>query len=70
MEKARPPLPFFENKKKCPDFPKKGPDCVHPYVKFIIQNVVLRGSKIKNFKVFPCEAFFSGIFDKMFIGVP
>ena len=25
-----PPLPFFENQKKCPDFGKKGPNCVYP----------------------------------------
>ena len=23
-------LSFFENQKKCPDFAKKGPDCVYP----------------------------------------
>ena len=38
---GRPPLPFFENQKKCPDFGKKCPDCVHPKVKFAIQDVVL-----------------------------
>ena len=54
----RPPLLFFENKKKCPDFSKKGPDCVHPYVKCTIQNVVLRVCKRKNFKIFPCGVFF------------
>ena len=27
---GRPPLPFFKNKKKCLDFEKKCPDCVHP----------------------------------------
>ena len=59
-----------ENQRKCPDFRKKGPDCARPYVKFTIQNVVLRESKRKNFEVFPCGAFFTGIFDKMFIGVP
>ena len=29
-EGGRPPLPFFENQKKCLDFGKKGPDFVHP----------------------------------------
>ena len=33
------------------------PDCVHPWVKFPIQNVVLRVSKRKNSKKFPCGAF-------------
>ena len=29
-EGGRPPLPFFENQNKGPDFGKKCPDCVHP----------------------------------------
>ena len=62
----RPPLLFFENQKKCPDFRKKGLDCVHPYVKCTIQNVVLRVCKRKN----SLWGLFSRIFDKMFIGVP
>ena len=52
---GRPPQSFFENKKKCPGFRKKGLDCIHLYVKSTIQNVVLRVSKRKNL---------------MFIGVP
>ena len=64
------PCPFLKIKKKCSDFRKKGPDCVLPYVKFSIQNVVLRVSKRKRFKIFPCGAFFSGIFYEMFIGEP
>ena len=27
---GRPPIPFFENQKRFPDFGKKCPDCVHP----------------------------------------
>ena len=27
---GRPPLPFIENKKKCPDFRKNGSDWFHP----------------------------------------
>ena len=27
--RGRHPLSFFKNKKKCPDFRKKDPDCVH-----------------------------------------
>ena len=38
---------LFENGKKCPDFGKKGLDCVHLWVEFSIQNVVLRLSKGK-----------------------
>ena len=67
---GRPPLSFFEDQKKCLDFRKKGSDCVHPYVKFAIQNIVLRVSKRKYFKIFPCRAFISGVFDEMFIEVP
>ena len=37
------PYPFWEIK-KMPWFWKKGPDFVHPEVKFIIQNIVLRVS--------------------------
>ena len=32
---------LIANRKKCPDFGKKGPDCVHLWVKFSIQNVAL-----------------------------
>ena len=49
---------FFENQKKCLVFGKKGPDCLHPWLKFSIQNVVLRLSRRKNSKMFPREAFF------------
>ena len=55
---GRPPLPFFENRKKCPDFGKKGPNCVHPWVESSIQNVVLGVSRRKSSKIFPCRAFF------------
>ena len=30
--RGRPPLLFFENRKNCPDFVKKGTNCVHPWV--------------------------------------
>ena len=36
---------LFENQKKCRDFWKKGSDCAHLWVKFSIQNVVLRVSR-------------------------
>ena len=52
------PLHFFKNQKKCADFAKKGPDCVHPLVKFIIQNVVFRVSTRKNSEIFPAGLFF------------
>ena len=51
---GRPPLHFFENQKKCRDFGKKCPACVHP----AIQNVIWRVSERKNSKIFPCTAFF------------
>ena len=63
-------LPFLKIEKKCPDFGKKGLDCVYLWVKFSTQNVVLRVSKKKNSKVFSCAASFSCVFDKMFIEVP
>ena len=55
-ERGRPPLPYFENRKKVPRFCKKCPDRDHLWVKFSIQNVILRISRIKKLKFFP--AFF------------
>ena len=40
-ERGRLLLPFLENRKKSPNFRKKGTDCVHHYVKFFIRNLVL-----------------------------
>ena len=56
--RGRPPLLFFENRKKVHWFWKKGPNCVHPWVASSIQNLVLRVSREKNSKIFPCGAFF------------
>ena len=55
---------LFWNQKKCLDFGKKGPDCVHLQVKFAIQNVVLRVSRRKTSKMFPCRVSFSCVFDE------
>ena len=55
---GRHPLPFFENRKHWSDFGKKGPDCVHLWVKFSIQNVVLKVSRRKKSQIFPCGSFF------------
>ena len=52
------PPPFFKNHKKSPDFGKKGPDSVHPWVEISIQNVVLILSRRKNSKIFPMRGFF------------
>ena len=52
------PCPFLKIKKSALILEKKCPDCVHPQVKFAIQNVVLRVSKRKNYKIFPCGDFF------------
>ena len=67
LSSASPAL--FENQNKCPDFGKKDPDCAYLWVKFSIQNVVLRVSWKKNSKMFPYEVPFSCIVDKMFIEV-
>ena len=45
---------YFSNREKCPDFRKKDPDCVHVWVKFSIQNVVLTVSSAQFSKMFPC----------------
>ena len=58
--------PFWKSKKD-PDFGKKGPDCVHLWVKFAIQKVYLRVSTIRNSKMFPCGL--SGIFSTRFLGM-
>ena len=49
---------LFENWEKCHDFGKKYRDCVHHWVKFSIQNLVLRVSRRKKSKMFFCGAFF------------
>ena len=48
------------HRKKCLDFGKKDIDCVNHWVKFSIQNLVLRVSWRKNFKIFLCGAFRTG----------
>ena len=67
-EEGRLPLPFL--KIECPDFRKKGPNCVHRWVKFSIQNVVLRVSRTKSTKMFPSRASFSAAFNRTFVEVP
>ena len=56
------PLSFFKNQKKCPDFGKKGPNCVYTWVESFIQNVVLRVSSGKSSNIFPMKPF-SFVFD-------
>ena len=50
-------MPFFENRKKCPNFGEKSADCAHSWPKLSTQNVVLRVSRRKNFK----NLFLSGL---------
>ena len=64
------PLLHYLKTKKCPDFGKKGPDSINHWVKFSIQNVVLRVSRRKNSKMFLCGNCFSCVFDKMFTTPP
>ena len=66
---GRSPLPFFENLKKCPDFGKKGPNCVHPWVESSIQNVILRVSRRKSSKTFLCGAIFLCFWRKVYRSV-
>ena len=52
------PTPFFFLKlKTIALILEKKPGCVNPYVKFTIQNVVLRVFKRKIFNIFPAEPF-------------
>ena len=60
---------LFKNRKTCPDFLNKGHDCAHLWVKFSIQNVVLRLSKKKTQNV-SMRGLFSGVFDEICIEVP
>ena len=60
----------FEHQKEYSDLGKKGPDCVHLWVKISSKNVVLRVSTRKNSKMFHCAVSFSWAFDEMFIEVP
>ena len=55
--------PFFKIEKKCPDFGKKRPDYIHPWVKFLVENAVLSVSRKKISKIFPCGAFLSCVAD-------
>ena len=59
-------LALFQNPKKWPDFVKIDLDCVHLWVEFSFQNVVLRVSRRKNSKMILCGVSFSRVFDKMF----
>ena len=70
MEEGRLPLLFFENRKKYPNFEKKGSNCINLCVKFSIEKLVLRVSSRKKPKIFSCRAFFSYVFDKILIEVP
>ena len=64
------PCSFLKIEKKSPDFGKEDTNCVHSCIESSIQNVVLRVSTVKSFKIFPCGAFFSWAFDEKFIKVP
>ena len=58
------PCRFFENRKNCPNFGKKGPNCVNPRVESSIQNIVLRVSRRKSSKIFLCGPFFCVVLTK------
>ena len=47
---------------------KQGSDCAHLWIKFFIQNVILRVSRRKNSKMF--SFFLVFFFAEMFIEVP
>ena len=49
--------PFWKSK-RCPNLRKKRPDCFNVWVKFSIENIVLKVSRRKMFKIFLCGAFF------------
>ena len=49
---------LFEKQKKCPDIGKKDLDCFYLWVKFAIQNVVLRVSRRKKRQNISLRGFF------------
>ena len=68
---GRPPLPFFlKIEKKALILGKKGPDSVVFWIKFSIQNVVLRVSRRKNFKIFQAGPFFLCFLTKFLLKCP
>ena len=68
-ERAKTYPAFFENQKKCPNFGKRGPECVHLWTEISNQNIVVRVPRRKNSKTSPCRTLFYCVFDKMFINV-
>ena len=63
------PCHFWKSQKES-WFWKEGLDCVHLWVEFFIQNVVLKVSTSKISKMFPCGASFSCVFDKCLLKCP
>ena len=63
------PCTFLKIEKKCPDFGKMCPVCVHLWVEILI-NAILRASWRKKTKIFPCGAFFVCVTHETFIEVP
>ena len=61
--------PFCEIEKNCPNFGKKGPNCLHPWFESFVQSLVLRVSTRKSSKIFAWVAFFPCVFYKKFIKV-
>ena len=61
---------MVKNIKKALVLGVKNRDYVLLWVKFCIQNIVLGVSRTKIAKLFPCEAFYSCVFNEMFIEVP
>ena len=56
---------------KSTDFEEENVPTVFVFgLNFVIQNAVLRVSRKKNSKMFPCGAFLSCVVDKMFMEVP
>ena len=76
-----PPLMFFRHKKSLlvehiyyrratRGVEKKGPNCVHPWVEYAIQNIVLRVSRRKSSKMFPWGVFFLVYLTKSLLTCP
>ena len=61
---------FWKSKKSALILEKKGPYCVHPWVEYAIQNIVLRVSRRKSSKMFPWGVFFLVYLTKSLLTCP
>ena len=67
--KASPTLPFSENLKKVHCLLEKVRNCVYQWVRFLIENTVLRVTRAKISGIYPCRNILLCVVDEIFIGM-